>query len=70
VHYDAERIDETFRVGVEIEACLLDKTGIPVNAETLIKEHQGTSHPLDYDDIHISLYCHPHYIRSKEIAIL
>jgi hypothetical protein len=49
VHYDAERIDETFRVGVEIEACLLDKNGIPVNAETLIKEHQGTSHPLDYE---------------------
>ena len=25
------------------------KNGIPVNAETLIKEHQGTSHPLDYE---------------------
>jgi hypothetical protein len=25
VHHDAERIDETFRVGVEIEGCLLDK---------------------------------------------
>jgi hypothetical protein len=49
VHYDAERIDETFRVGVEIEACLLDKNGIPVNAETLIKEYQGTSHPFDYE---------------------
>jgi hypothetical protein len=49
VHYDAERIDETFRVGVEIEACLLDKNGIPVNAETLIKGHQGTIHPLDYE---------------------
>ena len=49
VHHDAERIDETFRVGVEIEACLLDKNGIPVNAEPLIKEHQGTSHPLDYE---------------------
>jgi hypothetical protein len=28
---------------------LLDKNGIPVNAETLIKEHQGTSHPFDYE---------------------
>ena len=28
VHYDAERIDETFRVGVEIEAYLFDKNGI------------------------------------------
>jgi hypothetical protein len=42
IHHDAERIDETFRVGVEIEACLLDKNGMPVNAEPLIKEHQGT----------------------------
>jgi gamma-glutamylcysteine synthetase len=49
IDHDAERIDETFRVGVEIEACLLDKNGIPVNAEPLIKEHQGTSHPLDYE---------------------
>jgi gamma-glutamylcysteine synthetase len=49
IHHDAERIDETFRVGVEIEACLLDKNGMPVNAEPLIKEHQGTSHPLDYE---------------------
>ncbi|MGH9951977.1 MAG: hypothetical protein ACRD5J_10150 [Nitrososphaeraceae archaeon] len=49
IDHDAERIDETFRVGVEIEACLLDKTGMPVNAEPLIKEHQGTSHPLDYE---------------------
>lgn len=49
VHHDAERIDETFRVGVEIEGCLLDKDGIPVNAELLIKEHQGTSHLLDYE---------------------
>ncbi|MGH9924767.1 MAG: hypothetical protein ACRD5B_05260 [Nitrososphaeraceae archaeon] len=38
IDHDAERIDETFRVGVEIEACLLDKTGMPVNAEPLIKE--------------------------------
>ena len=49
IHHDAERIDETFRVGVEIEACLIDKNGMPVNAEPLIKEHQGTSHPLDYE---------------------
>jgi len=49
INHDAERIDETFRVGVEIEACLLDKTGMPVNAEPLIKEHQVTSHPLDYE---------------------
>ena len=49
IHHDAERFDEAFRVGVEIEACLIDKNGMPVNAEPLIKEHQGTSHPLDYE---------------------
>ena len=37
IHHDSERYDETFRVGVEIEACLLDDNGIPVNAEPLIK---------------------------------
>ena len=37
IHYDSERYDETFRVGVEIEACLLDDNGIPVNANPLIK---------------------------------
>ncbi len=44
VHRDAERIDETFRVGVEVEACLLDEKGIPVNAGPLIKELQGTTY--------------------------
>ncbi len=49
VHRDAERIDETFRVGVEVEACLLDEKGIPVNAEPLIKELQGTTYEIDYE---------------------
>ena len=49
VHHDAERIDETFRVGVEVEACLLDEKGIPVNAEPLIKELQGTTYEIDYE---------------------
>lgn len=49
IHHDAERFDEAFRVGVEIEACLIDKNGMPVNAEPLIKEHHGTSHPLDHE---------------------
>jgi len=49
VHHDAERIDETFKVGVEVEACLLDKKGIPVNAEPLIKELQGTTYEIDYE---------------------
>jgi len=49
VHRDAERIDETFKVGVEVEACLLDEKGIPVNAEPLIKELQGTTYEIDYE---------------------
>jgi gamma-glutamyl:cysteine ligase YbdK (ATP-grasp superfamily) len=49
VHHDAERIDETFKVGVEVEACLLDKKGIPVSAEPLIKELQGTTYEIDYE---------------------
>jgi gamma-glutamyl:cysteine ligase YbdK (ATP-grasp superfamily) len=49
VHHDADRIDETFRVGVEIEGCLLDKKGIPVNAEPLIKELEGNIYELDYE---------------------
>ena len=49
VHRDAERVDETFRVGVEVEACLLDEKGIPVNAEPLIKELQGTTYQIDYE---------------------
>ena len=59
MHYDAERIDETFRVGVEIEACLLEKNGISVNAETLIKEYQGTNHPFDYNMTYANLNTGP-----------
>ena len=49
IYHDSERYDETFRVGVEIEACLLDDNGIPVNAEPLIKELEGTKHKVDYE---------------------
>ena len=49
IHHDSERYDETFRVGVEIEACLLDDNSIPVNADPLIKELEGTKHKVDYE---------------------
>jgi gamma-glutamyl:cysteine ligase YbdK (ATP-grasp superfamily) len=49
VHHDAERVDEAFRVGVEVEACLLDEKGIPVTAEPLIKELAGTTYEIDYE---------------------
>lgn len=49
IHHDSERYDETFRVGVEIEACLLDDNGMPVNANPLIKELEGTKYKVDYE---------------------
>ena len=49
VHRDSERYDETFRVGVEVEGCLLDNKGVPVNAAPLIEELKGTLHELDFE---------------------
>jgi gamma-glutamyl:cysteine ligase YbdK (ATP-grasp superfamily) len=49
VQRDTERADETFRVGVEVEGCLLDNKGIPVNAEPLIRELAGTTYEIDYE---------------------
>ena len=46
---DGDKIDETFKVGVEIEGCLLDKNGTPVNAEPLIKELGGSAYEIDYE---------------------
>ena len=48
-HRDSIRYDETFRVGVEIEGCLLDNRGVPVNAAPLIEELKGTTHELDFE---------------------
>jgi gamma-glutamyl:cysteine ligase YbdK (ATP-grasp superfamily) len=49
IHRDGDKIDETFKVGVEIEGCLLDKKGTPVNAEPLIKELGGSAYEIDYE---------------------
>jgi gamma-glutamyl:cysteine ligase YbdK (ATP-grasp superfamily) len=49
VHCDNNKIDENFKVGVEIEGCLLDKNGNPVNAEPLIKELEGSTYEIDYE---------------------
>lgn len=49
VHRDSDKIDETFKVGVEIEGCLLDKNGNPVDAEPLIKELEGSAGEIDYE---------------------
>ncbi|MFL6402581.1 MAG: hypothetical protein ACJ71M_03765 [Nitrososphaeraceae archaeon] len=49
VRRDSERYDETFRVGVEIEGCLLDKKGMLVNAAPLIEALKGKTHELDFE---------------------
>ena len=49
VHQDAGRADEIYRIGVEIEGCLLDNKSIPVNAEPLIKELDGSIYEIDYE---------------------
>ena len=50
IRHDSERADELFRVGLEIEAFLLDSKGLPVNAGPLIREFgEITKHTLDYE---------------------
>jgi gamma-glutamyl:cysteine ligase YbdK (ATP-grasp superfamily) len=49
VHQDAGRTDENYRIGVEIEGCLLDNKAIPVNAEPLIKDLEGSIYEIDYE---------------------
>lgn len=49
VHQDAGRTDENYRIGVEIEGCLLDNKATPVNAEPLIKELEGSIYEIDYE---------------------
>lgn len=49
IRSDSERYDETFRVGVEVEGCLLDNKAMPVNAAPLIEELKGTMHELDFE---------------------
>lgn len=49
IRRDFNRYDETFRVGVEIEACLLDNKAIPVNAAPLIRELEDTEHKIDFE---------------------
>ena len=44
VQEDDQRIDEFYRVGVEIEGCLLDDKALPVNAYPLIKELSSKYH--------------------------
>ena len=46
---DSEKYDEQFRIGIEIEICLLDSEAKTVNAQPLIEELKGTEHQVDYE---------------------
>ena len=45
---DLRRLDEIYRVGVEIEICLLDDKSLPVNAHALIDE-SVTRYDIDFE---------------------
>jgi gamma-glutamylcysteine synthetase len=48
VHSHASRIDENFKVGVEIEVCLIDGKGAPVDAKPII-ELLRQYHDIDFE---------------------
>ncbi len=43
IRKDRLRYDELFKVGIEVEGCLLDDKAVPVNAAELIEELSGSS---------------------------
>lgn len=50
VRKDSRRKDEEFRVGIEIEACLIDRnSGLPVDAKPLINRMRDKKHALDFE---------------------
>jgi hypothetical protein len=52
VHSHAARTDENFKVGVEIEVCLIDGRGIPVDARPvieLLEQHYRHHHHHNID---------------------
>jgi gamma-glutamyl:cysteine ligase YbdK (ATP-grasp superfamily) len=49
IQHDNKRNDPMFLVGIEIEGCLLDDKGKPVDASRLIDEYSNTKYPLDYE---------------------
>jgi gamma-glutamyl:cysteine ligase YbdK (ATP-grasp superfamily) len=46
IQRDSEKYDEKFRIGIEIEVCLLDNRGKPVNTQPLIEELKGTEYEI------------------------
>src|SRR5918996_3128598 len=47
IQTDSEKYDEQFRVGIEIEICLLDREAKTVNAQPLIEELKGREYHVD-----------------------
>jgi gamma-glutamyl:cysteine ligase YbdK (ATP-grasp superfamily) len=47
IQRDSEKYDEKFRLGIEIEVCLVDRKGKPVNTQPLIEELKGTEYQID-----------------------
>jgi hypothetical protein len=43
----SEKYDEQFRIGIEIEMCLLDREAKTVNAQPLIEELKGKKYQVD-----------------------
>ena len=49
IQYDYKRNDPAFVVGIEIEGCLLNDKGLPIDASSLIDKSINTKYPLDYE---------------------
>ena len=47
IQKDSEKYDEQFRIGIEIEICLLDSESKTVNAQSLIEELKGKEYQVD-----------------------
>ena len=47
IQKDSEKYDEQFRIGIEIEICLLDSESKTVNAQSLIDELKGKGYQVD-----------------------
>ena len=46
---DSEKYDEQFRIGIEIEICLVDSKARVVNAQPLIEKLKETEYQVDYE---------------------
>lgn len=49
IQFDHKRNDPVFLVGIEIEGCLLNDKGRPIDASALIEKSLNTKYPLDYE---------------------